>query len=161
MSQQQVVHHVRAPRAAVYKALLDPRAVQAWRVPDDMTCLVHEFDPRPGGTFRVSLSYDDPGRAGKSAANTDTYTGHFGELVPDERVVEVIEFQTNDSAVAGPMTVTTTLSDADGGTDITVAFDGLPAGVSEADNEVGTRMSLDKLAALVERARRLGVTPGE
>jgi uncharacterized protein YndB with AHSA1/START domain len=152
MSQQRVVRHVRAPRAAVYRALLDPEAVRAWRAPDDMTCVIHEFDPHPGGTFRVSLSYDDPARAGKSTANADTYHGHFAELAPDERVVELIEFETDDPDVAGPMTVTTTLGETDGGTDVAVTFDGLPAGVSEADNELGTRMSLDKLAALVERS---------
>ena len=31
-----------------------------------------------------------------------------------------------------------------------VVYDGVPRGVSTADNEVGTRMSLAKLAALVE-----------
>src|SRR5690242_16829857 len=150
MSKQQVVRHVRAPRAAVYRALLDPQLVQAWRAPDDMTCVVHEFDPRPGGTFRVSLSYKDTARTGKSTANTDTYHGYFAELAPDERVVEVIEFETDDPGSAGSMTVTSTLTEAGDGTDVAVTFDGLPAGVSEADNAAGTRMSLDKLAALVE-----------
>jgi hypothetical protein len=48
------------------------------------------------------------------------------------------------------MTMTTTLVDADGGTDVTVLHEGIPAGVSDADNELGTRMALDNLAALVE-----------
>ena len=48
------------------------------------------------------------------------------------------------------MTITTTLTDAPGGTDILVAYEGLPPGVSPADNEAGTRMALAKLAKLVE-----------
>jgi len=48
------------------------------------------------------------------------------------------------------MTITTTLADADGGTDVLVVHEGIPSGVPTIDNETGTRMSLAKLAALVE-----------
>ena len=37
-----------------------------------------------------------------------------------------------------------------GGTDVLVEFKGLPRGVSTADNEIGTRMALAKLAEFVE-----------
>ncbi len=146
-----VGQHVRANRSAVYRALLDPEAITQWRVPDGMTSIVHEFSPRRGGSFRVSLTYDAPGPAGKSAAHTDTYHGHFAELVPDQRVVEVLEFETLDPALAGTMTITTTLADTDGGTTVTVVHEGVPDAVSPADNELGTRVALAKLARLVER----------
>lgn len=142
--------HVNAPRSAVYRALLDADAVARWRVPEGMTSQVHEFDPREGGAFRVSLTYDAPGRAGKSASRTDTYHGHFTKLVPDRQVVEVLEFETEDPALAGVMTMTTTLTDAGGGTDILVVHDGIPGSVPPGDNETGTRMALAKLAALAE-----------
>jgi hypothetical protein len=74
----------------------------------------------------------------------------FIELVPDERVVEEFEFETSDPALHGAMRMTTALADADGGTDVIVLHEGLPPGVSARDNEIGTRMALDKLAALVE-----------
>jgi hypothetical protein len=70
--------------------------------------------------------------------------------VPDEQVVEVIEFETTNPALQGEMTVTTTLIDADGGTDILAVHNGLPPGVRPADNELGWKMSLAKLAELVE-----------
>ena len=66
--------------------------------------------------FRVSLTYDAPDATGKTQANTDTYHGRFIALVPDERVVEAIEFETDNPALQGELTVTTTLADADGGT---------------------------------------------
>jgi len=72
------------------------------------------------------------------------------KLVTNEQVVEAVEFETTDPAIRGEMTITYTLSDADGGTDLLAVHDGLPPGLSAADNEVGWRMSLDKLAALVE-----------
>lgn len=147
-----ISRHVNAPRSAVYRALLDAGAIARWRVPDGMTSQVHEFDPCEGGAFRVSLTYDAPGRAGKSASQTDTYHGHFARLVPNEQVVEVVEFETADPDLGGAMTITTTLTDAAGGTDIHIRHDGIPDKVPAADNETGTRMSLANLARLVEAA---------
>lgn len=147
-----VSQHIRAPRAAVYRALLDAEAVAAWRVPAGMSARVHEFDAREGGTFRVSLTYDAPDETGKTSARTDTYHGHFRELVPDERVVEVVEFETADQALRGAMTMTTTLHDADGGTEVLLVHEGIPDAIPAADNQTGTRMALAKLARLVEDA---------
>jgi uncharacterized protein YndB with AHSA1/START domain len=88
-----------------------------------MSSYVHEFDAREGGSFRISLTYDAPSGAGKSAMHMDTYHGHFVKLVPHEQVVEVFEFETADPALRGTMTMTTTLTDADGGTDVLVVQD--------------------------------------
>jgi uncharacterized protein YndB with AHSA1/START domain len=142
--------HVRAPRSAVYQALLDADAIATWRVPAGMSSQVHEFDGREGGSFRVSLTYNAPGRAGKSALQTDTYRGRFVKLVPDEQVVETFEFESADPALRGTMTMTTTLTDADGGTDVLVVHEGIPESVPASDNETGTRMALANLARLVE-----------
>jgi len=142
--------HVNAPRAIVYRALLDARAVAKWKVPTGMAFHVHEFDAREGGSFRISLTYNAPTGTGKTTAHTDTYHGHFVKLVPNEQIVEVDEFETADPAMRGKMTVTITLTDADGGTDVLGVHDGLPPGVSTADNETGWRMALAKLAALCE-----------
>jgi uncharacterized protein YndB with AHSA1/START domain len=146
----QVRGHVRAPRPSVYRAFLDADAVAKWRVPAGMSSHVHEFDAREGGSFRVSLTYDTPDAAGKSAAHTDTYRGHFVRLVPDQQVVEVFEFETADPGLRGTMTMTTTLTDAGDGTDVVVVHEGIPDSVPAADNETGTRMALANLAKLVE-----------
>ena len=81
MSTTQISRRINAPRSVVYRALLDARAVAAWRVPDGMS---------------------------------------------SEGV------------------------DADGGTEIAVACEGLPPGLPEAVNDTGTRMALAKLARLVD-----------
>jgi hypothetical protein len=60
-----------------------------------------------------------------------------------------VEFETGDPAMQGDVRIVTTHADAGGGTDIVVAFEGLPRGVREADSEAGTRMALAKLAVLV------------
>jgi uncharacterized protein YndB with AHSA1/START domain len=145
-----IVQHMKAPRAAVYRALLDPAAVATWMVPDGMTSLVHAFEAREGGAFRISLTYDAPTNTGKTTPHTDTYHGRFVRLVPDEQMVQVLEFESADPSMAGENTVTFTLSDADDGTDVLAVHSGVPAGVAPADNELGWRMSLGKLARLVE-----------
>ena len=150
MSTTRVTVRVRAPRAVVYRALLDPGAVQRWMVPDGMSSEVHEFDAREGGAFRISLTYDAPTGTGKSTAQTDTFHGRFLELVPDEKVVESVEFEAADPSMQGLMTITYSLAEADGATDVVGVHEGLPPGVSPADNETGWRMSLGKLKALVE-----------
>jgi uncharacterized protein YndB with AHSA1/START domain len=145
-----ISHHINAPRSIVYRALLDPHAIAKWKVPNGMTCEVHAFDPREGGSFRISLTYDAPTETGKTTAHTDTYRGRFVKLVPNQQVIEVDEFETTDPALRGEMTVTITLADVDGGTELLATHDGLPPGLSPADNETGWRMALAKLAALVE-----------
>jgi uncharacterized protein YndB with AHSA1/START domain len=145
-----VSRHVRAPRNKVYAALIDPDAIAKWKVPDGMTSQVHAFDGREGGTFRISLTYETSTNAGKSSAHTDTYRGRYVKLVPNERVVEVDEFETADPALGGEMTITITLVDSDGGTDVLAVHEGLPRGLSSSDNEAGWQSSLARLATLVE-----------
>ena len=150
MSTTRVTSHIRAPRSHVYRALLDPNAVQQWMVPDQMMSEIHSFDAREGGTFRISLTYDEPTTAGKTTSQTDPFHGRFVKLVPDTEMVQAVEFESDDPSMAGEMTITYTLADADGGTDVVGVHENLPTGVAPADNELGWRMSLDKLAKLVE-----------
>jgi uncharacterized protein YndB with AHSA1/START domain len=134
----------------VYRALIDADAIAKWRAPGGMRAQVHEFDAREGGSFRISLVYTSPTETGKSSTRTDTYHGHFAKLAPDEQVVEVIAFESADPALQSPMTITTTLTDAAGGTEVLIVHDGIPDIVPAADNDLGTRMALANLAALVE-----------
>jgi uncharacterized protein YndB with AHSA1/START domain len=151
MSSTRIGCHINAPRAAVYRALLDARAIAQWKVPDGMTCRVHEFDAREGGSVRVSLIYDAPTGTGKTTAQTDTYHGRFVKLVPNQQVVEVDEFETPEPALRGEMTIAITLTDGKGGgTDLVAVHDGLPSGVWPADNRIGWQMALAKLKELVE-----------
>ena len=46
--------------------------------------------------FEFSLTYDAPTGAEKTSAHTDTYHGRFIKLVPNEQVVELIEFEGED-----------------------------------------------------------------
>jgi uncharacterized protein YndB with AHSA1/START domain len=150
MSSTRIRQHLNAPRSKVYNALVEADAVATWMVPTGMTSHVHSFDSREGGWFRISLTYEEPGATGKTSAHTDTYHGRFVELVPNEKVVEMVEFETTDPVMQGEMTITFTLTDAGGGTELLAVHDNLPPGISPADNETGWSMSLAKLAALLD-----------
>ncbi|MFF7449395.1 MULTISPECIES: SRPBCC domain-containing protein [unclassified Streptomyces] len=145
-----VSRHVNAPRAVVYRTLLDAEALAKWRVPEGMSGEVHVLDAREGGAFRVSLTYDLPAGAGKSGSHTDTYHGRFLKLVPDEQVVEEVEFETADPALHGTMTMTTTLTETADGTEVVLLHEGVPDAVPADQNEAGMRMALANLARLVE-----------
>lgn len=153
MYSTRVSTHVSASPTEVYRALLDADSIAHWRVPDDMTARVHEFDAREGGRFRVSLTYDEPtgvvASRGKTTARTDTYHGHFVSIVPDREVVEVTQFETDDPALRGEMTMTTSLTPTESGTEVVIVHEGVPDAVPRADNEAGTRMALAKLARML------------
>jgi uncharacterized protein YndB with AHSA1/START domain len=150
-------HHtiyIDAPPARVYAALLDPALITRWRVPTGMRCEVHMFEPREGGAFRVSLTYDAQDAAGKSGAHSDTYHGRFAQLVPDALIEERLEFETADPAMQGEMRIVTHLAPDGTGTRLSAVHEHLPPGVSPSDNEAGWNESLAKLAALLARSER-------
>src|SRR5713226_3769925 len=89
-------------------------------------------------------------RTGKTSEDTDTYQGRFVELVPYAKIVEVIEFESQDPAFAGEMRMIVSLADADGGTEVTVLCEDIPKGIRPEDNELGCKESLQKLTALLE-----------
>jgi uncharacterized protein YndB with AHSA1/START domain len=100
----------------------------------------------------MSLTYQDPKQSpgGKTSEDTDTFQGKFAELVPNEKIVWVVEFESQDPGFAGEMRVTFSLADADGGTEVTALCEDIPKGVRPEDNEMGCRSSLQKLAAFLE-----------
>lgn len=146
-----VARRINAPRERVYRALIDAGDVARWRFPDGMTCVVHEFEGVERGALRISLTYESIDAIGKTSGRTDTYRGRFAKLVPNELVVEVDTFESDDPALTGEMTSTIHLTDAPGGgTDLLATHEGLPASVSPEENETGWRHALHRLAALVE-----------
>lgn len=148
----QVTQLVKAPRQAVYHAFLDRDAVAAWQHPDNMRIHVHTFEPREGGTFRSSLTYQDPEQSpgGKTSDTMDTYHGRFVRLIPFTTIIQAVEFESQKPEFAGEMRITVQLADVEGGTELTYICDDLPPGVRPEDNIAGCRDSLQKLAALVE-----------
>lgn len=63
---------IASPAERVFAALIDPEALLAWLPPSGMTGRFERFDARPGGSYRLILTYDDPpAAAGKAIAGSD------------------------------------------------------------------------------------------
>lgn len=143
---------IKAPREALYRAFTDPSALEAWQAPGEMTGNVHDFDARVGGGYRMSLYYPPTEQAnrGKTAAKEDRFNVRFTELTPPFKIVQVVSFDTDDPAFAGDMTMIVTFDERREGTDVTIAFHDIPPGIRLEDNDLGTRLSLQKLARYIE-----------
>ncbi|MBT1688690.1 SRPBCC family protein [Dawidia soli] len=149
-SAARVIH---ATPEAIYAAYLDPTAIATWRPPQGMHCEVFEFNPTPGGSFRMSFGYKETehGIAGKTTEHADVFHGHFAELIPHQRIVEIVEFESDDPAFGGEMKVTTTLVQERHGTNVNVVCENVPTGITADDHRQGIQSSLANLAQYVER----------
>ena len=136
-----------APVARVFDALVDRDALQAWLPLAGMRARFERFDPSPGGSYRLVLTYEGPSAwHGKSSADADVVEGRYVEVVPGERVVQAVDFVSDDPAFAGTMTMTWTLRAAEGGCLVEITADDVPEGISAEDHAVGLASSLDNLA---------------
>jgi uncharacterized protein YndB with AHSA1/START domain len=91
----------------------------------------------------------DRGR-GKSTEDADIFEGRFVELIPNEKIVEEVIFESQDDAFAGTMTVTTTFSPVTDGTKVTFLAENVPSGISAADHRAGMESTLKNLANFIE-----------
>jgi uncharacterized protein YndB with AHSA1/START domain len=145
---------IRSASHVIYKAFLDPEAVARWRPPKGMTCRIYEFNPKVGGTFRMSFDYMDSQHevAGKTSKHSDIFHGRFLELVPDKRIVEQVVFESGDPSFAGEMTITTTLVPVSGGTKVIFTAKNVPAGIRPEDHYKGMMSTLENLADFTQKA---------
>ncbi|HYZ08582.1 MAG TPA: SRPBCC family protein [Pseudonocardiaceae bacterium] len=145
---------IAASPATLYGALLDRESLEAWLPPDGMRGWVEQWDPRPGGGFRIVLTYlDAADSTGKTSGATDVVDVGFVELVPPERVVQRAVFEADDPSFAGTMTMTWHLAAAGDGTEVTVTATDVPSGIDQAVHEAGIASSLANLASYVEAPR--------
>jgi len=142
---------IRAERERVYAALVDADALAAWLPPSGMTARFERFDARPGGSYRLVLTYDEGVHgSGKTTDESDVVEARFVEIAANERIVQEVDFVSDDPTFAGTMTMTWELSAEDGGTRVEVRADDVPAGISPEDHAAGLESSLANLAAFVE-----------
>ncbi len=150
MSTSRISWPINASREEVYRALIDPELVKRWKVPSDMTCVIHEWNAAVGGSFRVSLTYRDESAVGKSSEHSDTYHGRFTSLIENVEVCDEIEFETDEPSMHGVMTTQIVLTDDNGRTRLEATHRNLPPGLSVELNTIGWRESLDRLKLIVE-----------
>ncbi|GHH03009.1 SRPBCC family protein [Comamonas sp. JC664] len=143
---------ISATPGTLYRAFVQPEAVATWLPPEGMKGHIQVFEPRAGGTYRMTLTYErsEHPAPGKSSENEDIVIGQFVELVPDERVVQRFEFESDDPAFAGTMTMTWRLTPVAQGTEVTIVCEDVPVGIRQEDHLAGLTSTLANLAAFVE-----------
>jgi uncharacterized protein YndB with AHSA1/START domain len=82
-------------------------------------------------------------------------TGRFVALERGKRIVQTVEFDSEDPAFAGEMTMTWSFEPTATGTNVTVSAEHVPTGISKADHDEGLRSSLANLARYLTRPGRL------
>ncbi|WP_449277642.1 SRPBCC domain-containing protein [Leucobacter sp. GX24907] len=132
----------------VYAAFVDEEALIAWLPPEGMTGAFEHFDPTPGGGYRMRLSYG-PGTAhrGKTDEASDLVEARFVEIVAGERVVQEVDFVSDDSAFRGTMRMTWRVMPSDRGSRVEIRAENVPSGISAAEHAIGLASSLANLAA--------------
>ena len=141
-----------APPGRVWAALVDPEALLVWLPPAGMTARFERFDARPGGSYRMVLTYSDAsGAPGKATADSDVVEARFVDIVPGERVVQAVDFVSDDPAYAGTMTMTWEIAAVEAGTRVDIIAEDVPDGVSAEDHAAGLSSSLANLADYVEQ----------
>jgi uncharacterized protein YndB with AHSA1/START domain len=142
---------IAAPLDRVWAALVDRDALAAWLPPTGMTGRFDRFDARPGGSYRLVLTYADAsGAPGKATADTDVVEARFIDIVPLLRVVQAVDFVSDDPAFAGTMTMIWEVAPAEAGTRVEVIAEDVPDGISAEAHAEGIGASLANLAAYVE-----------
>jgi len=143
---------IAAPLERTWAALVDPEALLAWLPPGGMTGRFERFDARPGGSYRMVLTYSGAsGAPGKATADSDIVEARFVDIVPGERIVQAVDFVSDNPAYAGTMIMSWEVTAADGGTRVNIVAKDVPDGISAEDHAAGLGSSLTKLAAYVEQ----------
>jgi uncharacterized protein YndB with AHSA1/START domain len=143
---------IRASPHTLYRAYMDPEALVSWLPPTGMKGRIDAFDPREGGNYRMALIYEQPDHSapGKTSEHADIVRGRFLELIADQRIVQQVEFESDDPAFAGTMKMTWTLTAVPGGTEVAIICEDVPAGIRQEDHAAGMNSTLENLAAFVE-----------
>lgn len=141
-----------APPAAVYAAFAEPKALEQWIPPANMTAAMLHFDFREGGSYRMRLTYNDPeNKRGKSSDDADEVEVRFVKLISPKRIEQEVTFESDDPAFSGVMRMTWTLNGVEDGTLVTIRAEDVPPGIRPEDHEAGMNSTLDNLALFVTK----------
>lgn len=144
---------IKASPGAIYNAFVDPATLAKWLPPKGMRARIERFEPHPGGSYRMILTYDDPaGAPGKASADSDIVEGRFVVLDPGERIVWEVGFVSDDPTFAGTMTMSWRFKEVRDGTEVTILCENVPAGIGKEDHDAGLRSTLENLARFIENA---------
>ena len=151
MRRDQASRVIRAPHRRVFEAFVNEAAIARWLPPAGARAIIKEFDPRPGGAFKMTLVFDGAGRTkGKTTRNSDTVEGSFVSVIAPKLIEQEFTFVSEDPQFAGRLLVTWRLEEESDGTRVNVTATNVPAGIKVEDHRAGIASSLSNLAAYLE-----------
>jgi len=132
---------IKATPKKVYRAFTDATAMASWLPPYGFLCTVHQFEPKVGGSYRMSFTNFSSGKS-------HTFGGNYLEIKPNEFLKYEDKFE--DPNLPGVMITTVWLKKVSVGTDLRVTQEGIPEMIPAEMCYLGWQESLDKLIRLVE-----------
>jgi len=125
----------------LYRAFTDSKALSAWLPPYGFLCVVHEHNPKVGGTYKMSF-YNF------TTNNSHSFGGKYVEMKPNELLKYSDKF--DDPNLPGEMMTTVSIRKAIGGTELKILQENIPEVIPADMCYLGWQDSLDKLMRLVE-----------
>jgi uncharacterized protein YndB with AHSA1/START domain len=142
---------IHAGRERVFAALISEEALVQWLPPKGMHGRFERFDMRDGGSYRLVLTYDEAtGSPGKTSADSDVSEVRIARIVYGERVVQEVDFESDDPAFKGTMQMEWSLRSESEGTTVEFEARNVPEGIRARDHAEGLTSSLSNLAAFLE-----------
>lgn len=105
----------------VYRAFMDPKQLEQWFAPRDMTSQVHTLEPMPDGALAVSFL------DGKNRIDVE---GTFLEVVENKRIVHTWQYPGEEES-----RVTYEFRDVDDGTEVVLTHENVSAYRDLTDHE--------------------------
>jgi uncharacterized protein YndB with AHSA1/START domain len=136
------LHRVlKAKPARVYRAFIDPDAMNKWLPPHGFTGKVHQMDAKVGGSYKMSFTNFSTGKS-------HAFGGKFVEMKENELLRYTDRF--DDPNLPGEMVTTVKLREVFCGTEVNITQEGIPAAIPAEACYLGWQESLQLLAQLVE-----------
>lgn len=106
---------------------------------------------REGGSYRLELTYEDAsGAPGKTSADSDVSDVRITRIEQGSRLVQEVDFDSDDPAFQGTMTIEWRLHPDGDGTVVECEARNVPEGIRARDHAEGLTSSLANLAAYLE-----------
>lgn len=120
MSNNSVTLHrvIKATPEKIFNALTEPHALSSWLPPYGFLCVVHQMEPRVGGSYKISFTNFSTGKV-------HSFGGKFLEIKPNEFLKQTDKF--DDPNLPGEMTTSYWLKKVSCGTDLKILQEGIPS----------------------------------
>ncbi|MGI0017159.1 MAG: SRPBCC family protein [Nitrosotalea sp.] len=143
MSNNSVTLHrvIKTTPEKVFRALTEPSALSSWLPPYGYLGVVHQMDPRVGGSYKMSFT-------NFSTGNEHSFGGKFLEIKPNEFLKYTDKF--DNPNLPGEMITSIWLKKVSCGTELKVVQEGIPSVIPTEMCYLGWQESLEKLIKLVE-----------